>query len=155
MYIFLSWDKVCPQKKKKPKKLVTYQVFPLEMWWVCSNCSKKILWTLCLPYFLWSYKFLPQKKNEVQVICQTWFFDSSENHGRVIMSLWTTLITSKSLFLFLIIVQHWLKLETASTLFLWLLGLNSEDHFCILFTNVLLDPKFLEIILSISFSIPS
>jgi hypothetical protein len=37
------------------------------------------------------------------------------------------------------------------------LGLNSEVHFhfCFLLTDVLLDPKFLEIILSISFSIPS
>ncbi len=153
----LSQDKVRPQKKKKPKKLVIYQVFPLEMCWICSNCSQKILWTLCLPHFLWSYKILPQKKNEVQVICQTWFFDSVENHGKVIMSLWTTLITSKSLFLFLIIAQHWFKIETASKLFLWFLGLNSEVHFhfCFLLTDVLLDPKFLEIILSISFSIPS
>jgi hypothetical protein len=38
---------------------------------------------------------------------------------------------------------------------LWFSGLNSEDHFCFLFTNVLLDPKFLEIILSTSLSIPS
>lgn len=50
----------------------------------------------------------------------------------------------------MIIAQHWFKLE----LFLWFLGLNSEVHFCFLFTNVLLDPTFLEIILSISFSIP-